>query len=83
MQIQRSLKHPCLSISQTARARFARLMILGSALLLAALLAAFVLYPAGHVFGTPTHFSHSIHQQIAGSGPGDSLPATPTPTPTP
>jgi hypothetical protein len=89
MQIQRSLKHFCPSTSVPLRARFAKLAVLGSTLLLAAILAAFVLYPAGHVSQTQTNFfhtsgqTHAIGQQIAGSGPGDSPPATPTPTPTP
>ncbi|HEY1354074.1 MAG TPA: hypothetical protein VGF67_31065, partial [Ktedonobacteraceae bacterium] len=72
MQIQRSPRHSNVRTASTPRARVARLIILGSTLLLAALLAAFVLYPAGHSSLTSTHFSHSISQQIAGSGPGDS-----------
>jgi hypothetical protein len=89
MQIQRSLKHPYPRTSTFLRARFVRLMVLGSTLLLAAILAVFVLYPGGHVSQTQIHFSHTsgqthtVGQQIAGSGPGDSPPSTPTPTPTP
>jgi hypothetical protein len=83
MQIQRSPRLSHMRTSSTRRARIARLMVLASTLLLAALLAAFVLYPAGQGSTTTIHFSHSISQQIAGSGPGDSPPSTPTPTPTP
>lgn len=83
MQIQRSLTPHSSRTSMTTRARFARLIILGSMLLLAAILAAFVLYPAGHISGTTTNYMHTTGQQIAGSGPGDTPPATPTPTPTP
>lgn len=83
MQIQRSLTPHSSRPSILTRARFTRLMILGSTLLLAAILAAFVLYPAGHISSPTTNYLHTTGQQIAGSGPGDSPPSTPTPTPTP